>query len=159
MSTAISELYPAVRHVLGDRDATIHKYQDTAILVGVQTTVRMGKVPDYALTPDGLSIDPTLDTTSDPNDYALLLYHVALSFVSCERAGYSWRTRAASRSYGDIRDFVWYLQTNINDLENGTMFESWLSMATWLQGIQGANLGLILTPINGITMQGGVTIG
>lgn len=130
MSTLITDLYEPLRHLL-PKETT---YEDTALLAGVRAMIGMGKLPDYALTPDRLEITPAL---TDPNDYALLLYHTALSFVQSKPSQYSWRTRALSETVGSYATFVRQLDQHLYELEHGTMFESWTSLHTFLAGIDG----------------------
>lgn len=156
MATAISSFYPSLRHILGDTDSTAQQYEDAALLVGVQTIVRCGKLDDYALSTDGLSVEPDL---TDPNDYALLLYHTAHSFVAPKPDTYSFRTRALSQSWsGATRDFLRGIEENIYQIENGDMFDSWQSLDSWLTGMTGVHLLARLTEVTSVDQLDSTTI-
>lgn len=148
MSTEISDLYTSLRHILGDRDSNAYRYENSALLAGVQTIMKCGKVTGYSLTSDTLGITPDL---TDPNDFALTLYHTALSFIASEPDGWSFRTRSASKTVGSSKGFVRQLEANIHDLENGEMFDSWQSFGEWVRGVQGIDLASFLSPMGTIT--------
>lgn len=141
MSTLISSFYDPLRHVLGDRDASIQKYSDGSLLAGIQTVVSMGMLPDFSLSATRTSITPTID---DPNDYALLILHTALSFISSDADRWSFRTRAISKSSGGQNNFIWYLQTKISELENGELFDSWQNLSACAHGY---NINILNTTV------------
>ena len=155
MSTAISDLYNALRHLLGDRDSTVQLYQDSSLLIAVQTMVQMGKVSAFELSTDHLSITPAITT---PNDLALLLYHTVLSFVASEPDSQSYRTRAVSETTGANREFIWQLTSSIHELQSGTMFDSWQSFGAWIQGVAGVDLVTFLSPLSSISGFAGVSL-
>lgn len=128
MATAISSLYPHLRHALGDRQVDHYRYQDSALLNGVKFVIQCGKVPDYTISIDGLSVTPDL---TDPNKFALVLLYTALSFIISEPNSEAFRQRSMSRSIGGFSTFISELHDNINELENGTYFTSWRTFLSW----------------------------
>jgi len=156
MATAISTFYPSLRHILGDIDSDSQKYEDASLLVGVQTIIRCGKLSDYTLSTDSLSVEPDV---TDPNDYALVLYHTAHSFIAPKPDAYAFRTRALSQSVsGATRDFLRTLEENIYSLENGEMFDSWQHLDSWLKGMTGVNLLTRLTEVTSVENLNSITI-
>lgn len=156
MATAISDFYASLRHILGDIDSDAQTYEDAALLVGVQTVIRCGKLTDYTLSTDNLSITPDV---TDPNDWALVLYHTAHSFVAPKPESYSFRTRALSQTVsGATRAFLSTIEENIYDIENGEMFDSWQHFGSWLQGMTGVNILTRLTEVTAVDNLNSVTI-
>lgn len=134
MSTTIATFRKPVRALLGDRDAAVFLYSNTAIDDAVEVAVRMGKLTDHTVTEDGLSITPAV---TSPNAYALLACEVALMFVASNPDRYSFKTRPLAESFGSWKDFTHQLELSIHDLRAGTMFDSWQNLHAWLLGITG----------------------
>jgi hypothetical protein len=144
MSTLISEFRDPLRHLLGDRHASVYQYSDGNLDAAVKTMVKMGKLAGFALTPAQDAVTPDV---SDPNDYALLLYETVRSFVAGNPDRYSYRTRALSETFGRWREFLDYLETNIHELKNGAMFDGWQSFAGWWRGNVGEDLLEVMTRV------------
>lgn len=143
--TAIADFYETIRFLLGDHDATVQQYPDGVLLKAVRSTIRLQQIPGYAVAPDQVNLTPEV---TDANHWALIAYHTVKAFVDNNPDKYSYKTRAMSESFGSWRDFLDELKTNIYRLENGTMFSTWQSYYTWLSGISGLPLDLVLTRLS-----------
>lgn len=131
--TAISEFYEPVRAFLGDHGPDIYMYEEDAIARTVRAVVRTGLAGDFALTSDNASITPAVEV----NAFLLICLKTARMFVAPNPSRQSGRTRAYSESIGDFKDFMLHLEMQIHDLENGTMFASWQSFASFVEGFGG----------------------
>lgn len=141
-TTAITDFYETIRFVMGDNDASVQVYPDSVLLKAVRSVIKLNKVPDYAVTEDGLSLTPAV---SDANDFALVVFHVCRAFVAGNPDRYSYRTRAIGESFGSWKDFLATLEMDIHKLENGTMFSGWQSYYSFMAGISGLPVQDILT--------------
>lgn len=144
-ATAIADLYETIRWLLGDHDPTVPQYVDSQLASAVRGCIRLQRVPGYALTPDLAAITPAL---SDPNKWALVCYHVVKGYIDSNPDRYAWGTRALRESFGSWRGFLDELKLNIYRLENGAMFSGWYNYYTWLAGMSGLPLDLVLTQLN-----------
>lgn len=144
MATAITDLYPYLRHLLGDRDSAIQEYEDAALLTAVRTAIRTNALPNFSLTSDSNSITPAV---SDANQFALLLYRVVRSFAAARPDRRSVRTRAFTETEGSWRTFLHELENDIHRLENGDLFSGWQSFYGWLEGVSGLSVGHLLTEV------------
>jgi hypothetical protein len=143
--TAISDFFGTVRFLLGDHDPTIQQYGDTVLLEGVRACIRLQGVPGLALAPDLSHITPEV---TDPNQWALVCYHTVRGFVQNNPDRYSYKTRPMSESFGSWQPFLDQLQRNIYKLESGAMFSGWHNYYTWLAGLSGLPLELVMASLN-----------
>lgn len=145
--TLLTELYEPVRFLLGDNgsESAMFQYSDGSLAGALRTAISLNKLKGFCLTPDKLAVQPEL---SDPNKFALLIYHTVKLFVDPQPSGYHYKTRAVSETFGHWRDFIRTLESEIHHLENGAMFSGWMNYYTWLQGISGLPLGQLLTQLN-----------
>lgn len=144
MATAITDFYDALRVVLGDRDEEFPQYEDASLLKGVRAVAQMGRVKGFGLTTDRNSIYPDV---TDPNVFALFIYHAALMFVASSPDRYSYKTRAIGESFGGYGDFIANIQQSLYELENGTYFTSYSQLGTWMKGMFGKNLWEVMTEV------------
>ena len=72
----LSLIYPCLRIMLGDLDASVRRYPDDSLQTGVKTALLLNKLPGFALTVDGGSLAPE----PSPDQFALLLYHTCKLF-------------------------------------------------------------------------------
>ena len=118
--TKLSDLYDDVRALTGDFKKRL--YQDSAIASVMRTQLRLGRVKDgcnrWTVLPDGQTISPSILNT-DIQPYSLLVYHTALTLVTPNLAGYSYRTRALSERFGEQKDFLAEMKNVIYELEDG----------------------------------------
>lgn len=135
--TAISDFYEAIRFILDDNDDDIKTFTDDALLRGVRTVLKMGKIKGYTLGNDNISISPDL---TNPNAFALVCYHVCKMSVDARPDRYSYRRRAVSESFGSWRNFLMSLENEIFHLENGVMFDGWQNFYSWMEGVSGVPL-------------------
>lgn len=142
--TAITEFYDALRVVLGDMDGEFPEFEDSALLMGVRATVRMGRIRGYQLSGDRMGITPDV---SNPNVFALVVYHTARTFRASEPDRYSYGTRAIGETFGGYREFLFNLEQNIQELENGTFFGSYTHLGSWMKGMFGVNLWEAMTEV------------
>jgi hypothetical protein len=141
-ATPVWELRETVRAFLGDFDAAIRRYQDSAIDSVVRGLVRAGALTGYALTNDRLGIAPAI---IDPKAFGLLTYK-AVKAISLPNVGsYSYRTRALSETFGRQTEFLFALETAIYENENADMFSSMFTFYTWVNSITGVNLWALLS--------------
>ena len=140
MSTPVLDFREPVRAFLGDFAATV--YESTAIDAVVRTVIKSGEMPGYAIATGELNITPTIAT---PLDYGRLTYKACLRFVAPQSRSSSWRTRAASQSFGDQRTFIFELHSALADIENTAAFSSYLDFYSWAQSVTGAPLWAQLT--------------
>lgn len=143
--TAISDFYDTLRWLLGDYDSTYQRYSDALLARAIQSTVRLNKLPDFALDTNPAYINPEI---TDPNDWALLAYHCVKGFVDSRPSLRTLRTRAQSMAVGHYERFLDELKTNIYRLENGDMFSGWQNYYTWLAGMSGLPLGVVMAQLN-----------
>jgi len=141
-TTAVWELREIVRVFLGDFDAAVRRYQDSAIDSVVRSLIRTGAVAGHALTNDRLGITPAI---SDALALGLLAYKAVRAILLPNLASYSYRTRALSESFGRQDQFMFALETAIYENENGEMFSSMLSFYSWVNSITGVNVWALLT--------------
>lgn len=144
-TTSIAEFYETIRFLLADRDTTIQQYPDAVLAASVRSCIRLQRVPGYAVDTDPTQITPAV---TDVNHWALIAYHVVKGFVDSHPDRYSYKTRAIGESFGSWRQFLDELKLNIYRLENGTMFSGWFSFYTWLSGMSGLPLNLVLAQLN-----------
>ena len=141
----ISDFYETLRYLLGDRDATIQLYPDAVLLGGVRSCIRLNQIPALSVGVDNVSLTPEI---TDPNQFALVAYHTVKGFVDSHPDRYSYKTRAMGESFGSWRTFLDELKSNIHRLESGEMFAGWYNYYTWLAGVSGLPLGLVLTELS-----------
>jgi hypothetical protein len=141
----INTTFTSLRVMLGDFDPSVRRYSDDTLSDGVKTAIQLNKLPTYSLTPDGGSITPDI---TDPNLFALLVYHTVKLFVDSEHDRYSFRTRAFSESFGSRSRFLMTLEHEIHKLENGDMFSGWQNYFSWLSGMAGLPLAEVLTDMH-----------
>ena len=143
MSTALSTFRKPVRALLGDRDASVFLYSNTALDDATEVAIRMGKLEGFSMA-DATSITPAI---TDPNDYALLACEVTMMFVASNPDRYSFKTRPLSESFGSWHEFTMKLEQDIHDLRAGTMFSGWQNLHAWLVGITGLPLDTALSEV------------
>ncbi len=102
-------------------------------------------MPGYAVDTDQSQLTPEV---TDPNKWALVCYHTVKGFVDNNPDRYSYKTRAVGESFGSWRNFLDELKINIYKLENGCMFSTWQTYYTWLAGMSGLPLGLVMARLN-----------
>lgn len=155
MSTPIASFREPVRAFLGDFNATVRKYQDSAIDSVVKTLVLCGHVPGFSI--DGANIVPAVVA---PRDYAAVVYKTCLRFVAPTAAAYSYATRAIRESFGNQRDFLMELHLALHEAEGGSaMFSSYQSLAGWMNAITGADLWAHLSAMQTNAPVATVTVG
>jgi hypothetical protein len=143
--TTLDQFYPALRLLLQDT-GDVKAYPDDILADGLRTMIRMNKVPAYALTGDQNAITPdALGDGSDPNVYALMIYHTVKLFIGGTPDRYSFRTRALSESFGSATHFLTQVELEIHALESGECIQGWQTFHDWLAGVSGLPLGLVLT--------------
>ena len=131
--------------MLQDFDASARKYPDDVLADGVRTAVQLNKLPGYTLTVDSNGVTPDI---SDPNQFALLVYHTARLFVMGLPDRYAFKTRGFSESVGSLHRFLNAIEQDIHELENGTAFSGYQSYYAWLHGMAGLPLGEVLAQFN-----------
>jgi hypothetical protein len=139
--TPISDFYETIRFLIGDRDTTVQMYSDAVLLQSVRSCIRLQKISGYAVTADLKQITPAV---TDVNAWALVAYHTVKAFVDSHPDKYSYKTRAIGESFGSWRNFLDELKLNIYKLENGTMFSGWQNYYTWLSGVSGLPLEMVM---------------
>lgn len=144
MPTPISEFYETLRFLLGDHDPTIQQYPDAVLAAAVRSTIRLQKVPGLAVDLDLMQLTPGIQ---EPNQWALVAYHVAVGFIASHPDQYAYNTRALSERFGGWIAARDELKRNIYKLENGTMFSGWINYYTWLAGMAGLPLGLVMAQL------------
>jgi hypothetical protein len=137
MNTLLADLLEPLRAVLGDRNASFYLYEDGALDAAVRTVIGMGKVCGYEVAEGRTAITPGI---TNPNHYALLLYHTARLMIQPSPEQQGFRTRAYGETQGSMRGFLGELAFSIHELENGSMFLGWQSFADWSLGVCGVNL-------------------
>lgn len=135
MSTTISDFRIPVRAVLGDFDATIRKYQDSAIDAVIAMIVNSGQLPGYTTGAANTVINPDVTGIA----YGRLIYKAATAFVAPNAGAYSYRTRALAESFGEQRIFIQHLADALHDIENGgaVMLSCQLDFQSWFLSISG----------------------
>lgn len=144
-TTAISDFFETLRFMLEDQDATVQKYPDAQLATAVRTTLRTRQVPAYSVAPDVSQITPEV---TDPNDWALIALHTVRNYVRREPDRSSWGVRAYKESHGSWQKYLDALDRDIHKLANGAMFSGWYNYYTWLQGMSGLPLNLVLARLN-----------
>ncbi len=134
--TAITEFYDTLRLLLGDRSSTVIQYPDSTLATAVRSAIRMGKAPGYTLSAD---LSYVLPQVTDPNVFALIVYHCCKLFVGNTPDRYSYRTRAISESFGSASGFLLTIDMELWKLENNCLFAGWTSYCSWFCGLTGTD--------------------
>src|SRR5438309_1983883 len=147
--TNITLAYPTLRVLLQDVGPDVFQYPDATLLQGLRAALTLQRIPGFGLTPDQNNITPDMiGTGTDPNKFALLIYHTCRLFIMGQPEGYSYKTRAMAEKFGSLKLFLQSLENDIHKLENGTMFLGWQSYHAWINGMMGLPAGLVLTDVN-----------
>jgi hypothetical protein len=136
--------YRPLRIFLQDFDATVRQYPDGVLSDAVCTTLQMGKVPGYLLTPDEASVTPDPTTQA----FSLITLHTVRLFTMSRPSQYKWATRGLEERFGSYDRFLTTLESDIHQLENGESYSAWQSYYAWLHGQAGLPLGEILAEFN-----------
>jgi hypothetical protein len=139
--SSLTDFCEPVRAIMGDF-RTPYKFADDAIAGVVRSIVRMGEVPGYGITSNGLSVAPAV---SVPADLARLVYHSARVLLRPNIGGFGWRTRAMSVRRENQREFLRELENVIYYLENPTQLESFQSYYAWVNSIAGINVWSLMS--------------
>lgn len=114
--TNIDQFIEPIRVILNDhQDPLIHMYSAAAIKSAVRMTVNMGKIPEVTI--DGDVLTPAV--VGGDTNWARIVLYSAWRFVIPNSAASSVRMRALAETFGEARDQVFELLTEIYDLENG----------------------------------------
>lgn len=135
MSTPLTDFYQTLR-VLTDDEGALQRRSDALLQNGLRATLRLNRVPDYALTEDGLGVTPVV---TDPNVFALICLHTARQWLLASTGGdgvraYSYRRRAVGESWGSGKALLDRLEGDIYDRENATGFRSWQTFLDYFEG-------------------------
>ncbi len=142
MATLVSDFRDPTRAFLGDFNATVRKYQDSAIDSVVRTTVKCGIIPGFAIANDTVTIVPDVLL---PADYARITYRTCIAFVRPNLARYSYDRRAMKESFGGDTPFLLELENALYDMENGAMFSSFQNFSSWATAITGIDVWAFMT--------------
>jgi hypothetical protein len=147
--TSLNFFNITLRVLLGDLDPSTFAYPDLTLANGVRSAILMNKVPGFALTVDQNNVTPdVIGPGTNPNTFALIVYHTVRLFVMNNPDRYSYKTRVLSESFGSTQNFLTTLELDIHKLENGTKFDGWISYHSWVAGMAGLPVGLVLTNVN-----------
>lgn len=144
-----------IRAVMGDF-RTPYKYTDQAIASVVRSLVRMGQVPGYGITSDGLNITPAVIV---PKDLALISYHSARTLLRPNLGGFAWKSRALAIKREGQSFFLRELENLIYYLENPTQIASFQSYYAWVNSIAGINVWALMAQMKVNSPVATVTIG
>jgi hypothetical protein len=139
--SALTDFCEPIRAIMGDF-RTPYKYEDSALASVVRSVVRMGKVPGYAISSDGLSITPAL---TQPCSLAMVSYQSALMLLGPNIGGFQWASRALKIRRGDQTFFLRELQNMVYYLENPAAITSFQTYYAWVNSIVGINVWGLLT--------------
>ena len=118
MATAISDFRTPLRAILGDTHPTIKQYAVDQLDAAVELVVNLGKAPGIAV--DGTGLTPTVTpTNAAAGNWARIVLHAARRFVLPNAAASSYRTRALSESFGEQKEMVFELLSEIYAIEFG----------------------------------------
>jgi hypothetical protein len=146
VSTPLSDFYEPLRYLLGDYDADVRVYTDSALAGALRSVVYLNGLPGYSVTLDRASVTPSVANV-DGNAYALLVYKTAQLFAVREGDSYEYRTRALQERFGGAKELIWHLSETIYKLEHGGMFAGWQQFTGWWEGMFGLNLTALLTAV------------
>lgn len=139
--SSLADFCEPVRAIMGDF-RTPYKYADTAIASVVRSNIRMGTLPGYGITSNGLTVTPAVVS---PRDLALIVHHSARTLLRPNMGGFSWKTRALSIRREGQTEFLWELNNIIYYMENPTQLATFQSFYAWVNSIAGINVWAMLT--------------
>lgn len=131
-TTTIESIRNHVRALIGDDNPTVYQYQSDQIDGAIRTTVSylsaMGKFSDDPIT---LSTDGTKLVRGDGDDgeaisafdtdtqkfWGLIVWGAAVRFIGPRSSSYSYNTRALSEHFGDNKEQVFQLLSDLYMLE------------------------------------------
>lgn len=119
--TPISDFRDFIRAVIGDSHPVIKQFAPEQIDAAVRLTVNLGKAPGITLTTDGAKVTPAV-LAVDPfqaKNWARIVLHSARRFVDINAASSSYRFRAMSESFGESKELIFSLLTEIYEMEYG----------------------------------------
>ena len=116
MATPILDFREPLRTILGDTHPTIKRYQVDQLDLSVKLVVQLGKAPGIEVS--GTDLTPSVTPTNDEaENWAKILFHAAKRFILPAAAAWSFRTRALSQSFGDKRELVFDILSEIYALD------------------------------------------
>lgn len=136
MATALNRFTEPLRIILGER---FHRDEATR-LEALRLVLRCGRVPGFAVSPDGLSVTPDLNppTAGTPLAYLQLLHHAALAIACPDAAGSGFDTRAYRERLGDAWAFIHETKRLIWQAElDAADTPTWQSVGALLRGVHG----------------------
>ena len=158
---ALTDFCEPIRAMMGDF-RTPYKFTDQALAGVVRSLVRMGTLPGYGITSDGLNVTPAVIV---PRDLALLTYHSARTLLRPNIGGFSWKTRAMAIKREGQSLFLRELENTIYYLENPTQLASFQTYYAWVNAIAGMNVWSLMSemrlqgPVASVTLgTGGLQI-
>jgi len=142
--SALSEFHDPLRVILGDRDASVQVYDNTALSNAIKLVINMGKLEGYSMA-DANNITPAVKLGVD---YALLCYETAILFAQNQPSAYRYRTRAFSEAFGNYDEFLNRIEEEIHKLRNGEPFLGWQTWAGFIRGQDGLSFGNQTTSVD-----------
>jgi|HubBroStandDraft_1064217.scaffolds.fasta_scaffold226593_1 hypothetical protein len=150
MNTTNLYLFLLTLRVFLDDMGEVQQYSDTVLMQGVQSVFQMNKLPGYMLTAPGATTctPDILAPGTNPNNFAQVVYETLRIFIMSMPESYSYRSRAFSEKFGSPKNFLLSIETDLYKIKNGSRFGSWQSYHSWVAGMAGLPVGLILTNVN-----------
>ena len=100
--TLLATYHEDIRVILGDKDHEAHPaYELNRAMTAV---LRLGEVPGFKISADGLAVEPMLTSESNQDSYALLVKSTVLKFRKCL-----------------TKDQLFNLENEVHDLRNPGM--------------------------------------
>lgn len=153
--SALSDFREQVRAIMGDLRAP-HQYEDAALDGVMRTVVRCGRVPGLAISNDGQSVVPGIDS---PRLMARLVYHSAFTLLLPKVRGESWGSRALKVRRSDQKDFLRQLENLLYYEENPEQLATFQSYFAWVNSLAGVNLFGLMTQMHTHAPVANVTVG
>lgn len=154
--TLVSDFRDPTRAFLGDFNAAVRRYADTAIDSVVRTIIQCGHLPTFALDPTKTQIVPDI---LQPRDFAVLTYRTCISFIRPNAARYSYDRRAMKESFGDQIPMLVELGNELYEVENSAQFSSFQNFASWATAITGIDVWAYMTDLQANAPVAKVTVG
>lgn len=143
----LADFLDDVRAVLGDHKG--RRYQDSSLEKVMRVVLRGGQVPGYVLGNDRKTISPAIPN-EDVTAYMLFVLHTAKMVLmpNARSSGYS--TRALKERFGDQKDFIFDLEQQLFELENGAQtYSNVCGVRRWLFELSGlTDNSRLLFPLN-----------
>lgn len=137
----LCDFYEPIRAMVGDFRRP-YQYEDLALAGVVRSVIRLGKVPRFGITADGVHISPAITSA---HDLALLVYNAAKILVGPKVRGEGWGARALKVRRNDQREFWQELQSLCYYEENPAQMASFQSYYSWVNSLAGINVWGLMT--------------